>query len=683
MRRSTFHSSPAFGGGVMLAAAHSPHSSPSPPPPPRASGFPLSSSADLPPPAAAPPPVRRSSLSHALGTAAPPPAPSAEFAPAATPAGASAAAASSKLSRKSGRWDFFRWADEEEDELNEAEEVDREGEEAEEEGENERAAVEAKEYEDFLCANPAAIRGSELRWGRESERMSASFSGADRGGSRMAVTATRSDSSAAVGGAICGVDLGGAHSGAVEMYGSNCLDRAPLPCLSTSMATSTDTVTTATAAGAGDGAGGASSAAPFFPRHASCPSSPSHKALPEALPEARPVIVTNSVAGSTAGAPILGRLYGDGGISQRRSDQRDHRDRCDSPPHPQFGEGRSLPDSSSALCASAVPSASARVPVVSLSLAEPYTLLEFPARGTRGSSAAAPPPVSPPVRPPVLALLSAARAGLAAGAQPVSAHGGLGGAYIFRDESCANLAIVKPADEEPLAPNNPNGYVGRTLGQPGLKRSIRVGEAAGREVAAYVLDHGGFAGVPCTALVWAAHPVFHVNAPPPPPPQQQQWGHQQQRGQREPAQAQAQREGEQAVAAGAAEAGAGAQLRLCSMQRFEEHDFDASEHGTSRFPVSAVHRMGILDVRLLNTDRHSGNILVKRLGGGSEGEEQRGGRSSSAHAHALLRAEDDVRLIPIDHGFCLPETLESAYFEWLHWPQVRCCASKGKGRGGK
>ena len=28
-----------------------------------------------------------------------------------------------------------------------------------------------------------------------------------------------------------------------------------------------------------------------------------------------------------------------------------------------------------------------------------------------------------------------------------------------------------------------------------------------------------------------------------------------------------------------------------------------------------------------------------------------------------------MELVPIDHGFCLPETLEAAYFEWLHWPQ--------------
>jgi len=27
-------------------------------------------------------------------------------------------------------------------------------------------------------------------------------------------------------------------------------------------------------------------------------------------------------------------------------------------------------------------------------------------------------------------------------------------------------------------------------------------------------------------------------------------------------------------------------------------------------------------------------------------------------------------LVPIDHGFCLPEALEPPYFEWLHWPQA-------------
>ena len=34
--------------------------------------------------------------------------------------------------------------------------------------------------------------------------------------------------------------------------------------------------------------------------------------------------------------------------------------------------------------------------------------------------------------------------------------------------------------------------------------------------------------------------------------------------------------------------------------------------GTSSFPVADVHRIGILDIRLMNMDRHGGNILVRR-----------------------------------------------------------------------
>jgi hypothetical protein len=28
-----------------------------------------------------------------------------------------------------------------------------------------------------------------------------------------------------------------------------------------------------------------------------------------------------------------------------------------------------------------------------------------------------------------------------------------------------------------------------------------------------------------------------------------------------------------------------------------------------------VHRIGILDIRIFNTDRHAGNLLVRKLGG--------------------------------------------------------------------
>ena len=39
--------------------------------------------------------------------------------------------------------------------------------------------------------------------------------------------------------------------------------------------------------------------------------------------------------------------------------------------------------------------------------------------------------------------------------EPEASSEGLGGTYIFMDEAGRRAAIVKPCDEEPLAPNNP------------------------------------------------------------------------------------------------------------------------------------------------------------------------------------------------------------------------------------
>ncbi|KAF5191787.1 Phosphatidylinositol 4-kinase gamma [Thalictrum thalictroides] len=202
------------------------------------------------------------------------------------------------------------------------------------------------------------------------------------------------------------------------------------------------------------------------------------------------------------------------------------------------------------------------------------------------------------------------------GVAPIPIHGGLGGAYYFRNNRGENIAIVKPTDEEPFAPNNPKGFVGKALGQPGVKRSVRVGETGYREVAAYLLDYDHFANVPPTALVNISHSIFNVN-------------------------------GEMTSSRTVEKKQVS---KLASFQQFIPHDFDASDYGTSSFPVAAVHRIGILDIRILNTDRHAGNLLVRKLDG-----EGRFGQ---------------VDLIPIDHGLCLPENLEDPYFEWVHWPQA-------------
>ncbi|CAA6672466.1 unnamed protein product [Spirodela intermedia] len=196
------------------------------------------------------------------------------------------------------------------------------------------------------------------------------------------------------------------------------------------------------------------------------------------------------------------------------------------------------------------------------------------------------------------------------GVEPTKVHHGLGGAYYFRNSSGDNVAIVKPADEEPFAPNNPKGFVGKSMGQPGLKRSVRVGETGFREVAAYLLDYDHFASVPQQLL--SGSPTLMI-----------------------------QERKQQGI------------CKIASFQQFIPHDFDASDYGASSFPVAAVHRVGILDIRIFNTDRHGGNLLVRKLHGGGVG-----------------RFGSTVELIPIDHGLCLPENLEDPYFEWIHWPQA-------------
>jgi hypothetical protein len=70
-------------------------------------------------------------------------------------------------------------------------------------------------------------------------------------------------------------------------------------------------------------------------------------------------------------------------------------------------------------------------------------------------------------------------------------------------------AIFKPSDEEPYTPNNPRGNVanwgiiGREMFQ--MRPGVKPGEGFHREVAAYLLDHDGFAGVPATMVVEARH----------------------------------------------------------------------------------------------------------------------------------------------------------------------------------
>jgi hypothetical protein len=82
-----------------------------------------------------------------------------------------------------------------------------------------------------------------------------------------------------------------------------------------------------------------------------------------------------------------------------------------------------------------------------------------------------------------------------------------------------------------------------------------------------------------------------------------------------------------------------------SLQRFEPRArVSAEDLGSALFGSEQVHRLGVLDIRLLNLDRHLGNILVVDDGPSVD--------------------SDRYQLVPIDHGFVLPECsdLSDVYF---------------------
>ncbi|KAI8008173.1 Phosphatidylinositol 4-kinase gamma 3 [Camellia lanceoleosa] len=195
--------------------------------------------------------------------------------------------------------------------------------------------------------------------------------------------------------------------------------------------------------------------------------------------------------------------------------------------------------------------------------------------------------------------------GLESGNQPIRSSEGSGGAYFMQDAFGQEyISVFKPIDEEPMAVNNPRGLPLSIDGE-GLKKGTRVGEGALREVAAYLLDHPrsgphllkdtGFARVPPTVMVKCLYQGFNF-------PEGYEY--------------------------------ASKNIKIGSLQMFMKNCGSCEDMGPRAFPVDEVHKISVLDIRLANADRHAGNILVQR---DSDGQ---------------------IVLIPIDHGYCLPENSE-------------------------
>lgn len=162
---------------------------------------------------------------------------------------------------------------------------------------------------------------------------------------------------------------------------------------------------------------------------------------------------------------------------------------------------------------------------------------------------------------------------------------GLGGTYFLYDGDGNICAVWKPSDEEPSAKRNPKEKTEPRSGFSETKGYLR-------EAAAYALD-GGFSSVPLTMLARTSN----------------------------------------------GQCGA--------IQKYVNNDGSSDEFGSSRYKTDQIHRIGLLDLRLLNTDRHGGNILVSN--------------------------PSKPTLTPIDHGYALgnkDSLKEILDFEWRNWSQA-------------
>jgi phosphatidylinositol 4-kinase type 2 len=258
-------------------------------------------------------------------------------------------------------------------------------------------------------------------------------------------------------------------------------------------------------------------------------------------------------------------------------------------------------------------------------------------------------------------LVQQARRGLALGFKPSLAPDGSGGSYFLCDARKKRVGVFKPADEEPFSENNPRGYVphdgnegggsGGGGGNPteSLRQGIRPGELCLREVAAFILDHDGFSDVPMTTLAEAQHPALHVNGA--------NW---------------TLSEGGASVgihsitsplsstnllaassaATGGTSGSSGVLLKkVGSFQEYVYAECTMDDLSPSKISVEEVHKIAILDIRIMNADRNVANIMCQRI----------------------PEDPDHFKLIPIDHGYSLRSVCDVAWFDWcwLDWPQTK------------
>ena len=227
-------------------------------------------------------------------------------------------------------------------------------------------------------------------------------------------------------------------------------------------------------------------------------------------------------------------------------------------------------------------------------------------------------------------LVQVARRGITVGIKPELVMDGSGGTYFLHDAQKVRVAVFKPADEEPYAENNPRGYLPQAGAHLSLREGIAPGEGCIREVAAFLLDKDGFSGVPMTTLAEVRHPGFNING------------------------------SKLKVLEGGASMGAhsiapnsptkpSCSKKVGSFQEFAYCDYSMDDLSPSKLSVDEVHKIAVLDIRILNADRNAANLLCRR------------------------KPDNTLELVPIDHSFCLRSSCDVSWMDWcwIDWPQTK------------
>ena len=254
--------------------------------------------------------------------------------------------------------------------------------------------------------------------------------------------------------------------------------------------------------------------------------------------------------------------------------------------------------------------------------------------------------------------------GFVQGLAPQLIQDGTSGTYRLRNVERETVAIFKPIDEEPFAPNNQKGYVNK-FGSESFRKGILSGEGAIREYAAYALDERGFFDVPQTTFVELTHPAINFKNEGEMIEMDEDTLHRI-RGsvihnflienivssKVKPNKKSIYSDDEDYDAVKGGGKYKYITKKFGSLQKFVKSTDVAANFSFSLYTTDEVHKIAILDFRICNCDRNDENILVlkKKRPNGSF-----------------------YKLVPIDHSLSLPDCIKIYDYElcWMGWDQAQ------------